>query len=672
MSTRLGRLTGAWLRLPPRPRGLSRTLGATRSYRLSSSHHDEEHGASLNEHTREDFWGNVARKNLEWSKPFEQVLDTTNALFHHWFVGGELNVCNNAVDRHVANGRGEQTALAYDSPLTGQKYGMTYAELQGEVSRFAGVLASKGVEKGDRVIIYMPMILEAIVAMLACARIGAVHSVVFGGFASKELAVRIDDAQPKAIVSASCGVEPTRLVEYEPLLQGALELSQHKCDTVIVKKRQNIPSDQPIQELEEKLDWDEEMAKAQPHDCVPVLSTDPLYLLYTSGTTGAPKGILRDSGGHATMLSYSMQNFMNVSAGDTFWAASDIGWVVGHSYIVYGPLLTGCRSVVYEGKPVGTPDAGAFWRVMEEYAVKSFFTAPTALRAIRKVDQEARELEKYDLKHLQAVFLAGERADPETVNFYAEKLKVPIVDNFWQTETGAPVAGYQTHEAGIKAGSVARPTPGFDVQILCEETSAKLGKNTLGDVCIKLPMPPGALKTIYNADERYVKSYLAKHPGYYLTGDAGLIDDDGYLSVLSRTDDVINVAGHRLATGALEEVIIQHPDVAECAVVGAFDAEKGQVPVAFLCLSDTAKLPAEQVEKDVIAMVRQDIGPVASFKIAFAVPQLPKTRSGKILRGIMQKMTDEKEYVAPGTIEDINVLDDIHATIRQRYLQKSV
>eukprot|EP00510_Aplanochytrium_minuta_P005726 CAMPEP_0184011094 /NCGR_PEP_ID=MMETSP0954-20121128/3620_1 /TAXON_ID=627963 /ORGANISM="Aplanochytrium sp, Strain PBS07" /LENGTH=579 /DNA_ID=CAMNT_0026290841 /DNA_START=315 /DNA_END=2054 /DNA_ORIENTATION=+ len=576
----------------------------------------------------------------------------------------------NCVDRHVENGRGEQVAIYYDSPVTNQQQQITYSELQDRVSRFAGVLKSQGVQQGDRVVIYMPMIPDAAVAMLACARIGAVHSVVFGGFASKELAVRIDDAKPTAVVAASCGVEPTRIVEYEPLLEGALEIADHKPSTVIVKNRSNIPTENEIYQMKNKLDWDEMMKTATAVGCTPVKSQDPLYVLYTSGTTGAPKGVLRDTGGYAAMLSYSMKTFMQMEPGETYWAASDIGWVVGHSYIIYGPLLNGCSTIMYEGKPIGTPDAGVFWRIIEQYGVKSMFTAPTALRAIRRVDPGGDEMKKYDLKHLRALFVAGERGDPVTISFFHEQLGKPVIDNFWQTETGAPVAGFQLEEVGLRPGSAAAPTMGYHVEVLCEHTSKPLPRGKLGDLAIKLPLPPGAMKTIYNADQRFVDSYLSKHAGYYLTGDAGFIDNEGYIHIMARTDDVINCAGHRLSSGALEEVLISHPDVAECAVIGAKDEEKGQIPVGFIVLASNAQKAPEQIEAEVVDMVRRDIGPVAAFKLAFVVPGLPKTRSGKILRGIMHNIADEEEYRVPGTIEDMSVLENVEKTIRDRYLKK--
>ena len=602
------------------------------------------------------FWGEAA-KDISWFKPWDKVLDDSNAPFYRWFTGGELNTCYNAVDRHVEGGRGAQAAIIYDSPVTRTVQTITYAELQDQVARFAGALRAQGVKKGDRVLLYMPMIPQSLVAMLACARLGAVHSVVFGGFAPHELATRIDDAKPKAIVSASCGIEPNRVVKYKPMLDAAIEQSSHKPTSVIVWQR---PQETATLIAGRDIDWAEAVAKAEPAECVPVKATDPLYILYTSGTTGQPKGVVRDNGSHAVALRWTMTNIYNVKPGEVYWAASDVGWVVGHSYIVYAPLLTGCTTVVFEGKPVGTPDPGTFWRVIEQHKVGTLFTAPTAFRAIKREDPDANYLKKYDLSHFRALFPAGERSDPDTLHWAEDNLNVPVIDHWWQTETGWAISGNPlgVHLFPIKYGSATRPMPGWDVRVLNAELK-EVPRGDIGAICVKLPLPPGTLPTLWNADERYRKSYLADYPGYYQTGDAGFVDDDGYVYVMARTDDIINVAGHRLSTGAMEEVLSSHKDVAECAVIGVADDLKGQVPLGFVCLKAGVTRPHEEIVKEVVQLVREQIGPVADFKRALVVDRLPKTRSGKILRGTMQKIADSQDYKMPATIDDPGILPEI-------------
>jgi propionyl-CoA synthetase len=608
-----------------------------------------------------EFWAEAA-EHLVWERRWDRVLDDSNAPIYRWFTGGRLNTCYNAVDRHVENGRGEQTAIIYDSPITGTGRQITYRELQDQVALFAGALAGNGVGRGDRVILYMPMIPEAIVAVLACARIGAVHSVVFGGFAPNELATRIDDARPKAIVSASCGIEPSRVIAYKPLLDKARSLSKHKPDCCIVFQRPQLQAD-----LNEPgdLDWHDAIANAVPHDCVAVEATDPLYLLYTSGTTGQPKGIVRDNGGHAVALHWTMKNIYNVEPGEVYWAASDIGWVVGHSYIIYGPLLSGNTTVLYEGKPVGTPDAGAFWRVISEHKVTTMFTAPTAFRAIRQQDPEGDHIKKYDLSSMRALFLAGERCDPDTLHWAEEKLGVPVIDHWWQTETGWSIAAncLGIELAPVKAGSVGRAAPGWEVRAL-DDAGNDVSAGDVGAIACKLPLPPGTLPGLWNAEERFRSSYLEAFPGYYETGDAGYIDEDGYIFVMSRTDDVINVAGHRLSTGAIEEVLAAHEDVAECAVIGVADELKGQLPVGFLVLKAGVEHDEADIVADVVRMVRERVGPVAVFKKAAVVTRLPKTRSGKILRSTMRKIADGEPYTVPATIEDPEVLDNIEVALQ--------
>lgn len=608
-----------------------------------------------------EFWGEIAQ-DIDWVKPWDKVLDDTNPPFYRWFAGAECNTCYNAVDRHVKNGRGEQPAIIYDSPMTGgTKQTFTYAQLQDEVSRFAGVLRANGVGKGDRVIVYMPMIPQAPIAMLAVARLGAIHSVVFGGFAAAELATRIDDATPKAIVAASCGLEPGRTIEYKPLLDQAVELSNHKPDACIVWQRDEAKADLS---KPGDVDWAEAAKTVEPAECVTVAATDPLYILYTSGTTGVPKGILRDNGGHMVALNYTMKAIYDVKPGDVYWAASDVGWVVGHSYIVYGPLLHGCTTLIYEGKPVGTPDAGAFWRVVAEHKVKVLFTAPTALRAIKRDDPEAKLMDQYDMSSLKALYLAGERTDPDTLEWSQKILGTPVIDHWWQTETGWSIAAncMGLHAFEVKPGSPTKAAPGWDVQVLADD-GHPVEAGTIGSICCKLPLPPGSLPSLWNADARYQEAYLDEFPGYYKTGDAGFIDEDGYVYVMARTDDIINVAGHRLSTGAMEEVLSAHPDVAECAVMGVADQLKGQMPLGMLVLKAGVDRDHGEIVKEVVKMVRNQIGPVAAFKLATVVDRLPKTRSGKILRGTMQKIADNEAYKMPATIDDPAILDEIESAL---------
>ena len=611
----------------------------------------------------EGFWGEAAGL-VEWTRPPTQVLDDSNPPFYRWYPDGEINTCFNALDRHVASGRADQAALIYDSPVTGTQRTYTYRELLDEVSRAAGMLAGLGVGKGDRVVVYMPMVPQAVISMLACARLGAVHSVVFGGFASAELATRIDDAQPKVILSASCGIEPTRVIEYHPLLSRALEMASHQPDRCVILQRDKAPA--TLVEGRD-LDWDEAMAGAEPADCVPVQSTDPLYILYTSGTTGKPKGIVRDNGGHAVALAWSMTNVFDVEPGSVYWAASDVGWVVGHSYIVYAPLLHGCTTVLYEGKPVGTPDAGAFWRVVAEHGVTCLFTAPTAIRAIRKEDPDAGFLAKHDVSSLRHLFLAGERLDPDTYHWASKHLGIPVVDHWWQTESGWPICanlrGLEPME--IKAGSPSVPVPGYRVEVLDPE-GKPVGANEEGAICIKLPLPPGSLPTLWQDDERYVSSYMSAFSGYYLTGDGGYFDEDGYLYVMGRTDDVINVAGHRLSTGSMEAVVATHPAVAECAVIGVADDMKGQIPRGFVVLKAGVDIDEGQLRDELVAAVRDQIGAVAAFRRVDVVPALPKTRSGKILRKSMRAIADGRDEPVPSTIEDPTVLDKLKPILTNR------
>ncbi len=602
------------------------------------------------------FWA-AAADQVHWYKKWERVLDDSNPPFYRWFVGGQVNTCYNAVDLHVEQGRGEQPAIIYDSPVTGTTRVLTYSEMQTQTSLCAGMLAARGVGHGDRVIIYMPMVPEALIAMLACARLGAVHSVVFGGFASNELAVRIDDCTPTAIVSASCGIEPGRVVEYKPLLDAAIEMAQHKPDSCIIVQRPEC-----LAELVEGRDhdWHETMAVAEPRDCVPVAATDPLYILYTSGTTGQPKGVVRDNAGHIVALKWSMQNIYGAEPGDVYWAASDVGWVVGHSYIVYAPLFNGNTTVLYEGKPVGTPDPGAFWRVISEHKVKVLFTAPTAFRAIKKEDPSGEYLKQYDMSNFDCLYLAGERTDPDTLHWAEEKLGVPVIDHWWQTETGWSIAANcrGIEMLPVKEGSPSKAVPGWDLKVL-DANGASAPPGEIGTLAVKLPLPPGSFPELWNARERFVEAYLSQFAGYYNTSDAGIIDADGYVYVMSRTDDIINVAGHRLSTGAMEEVLADHPDVAECAVTGIQDALKGQVPLGFLVLNAGCERDLGVISAEVVQMVRDRIGPVAAFKQAVVVNRLPKTRSGKILRGVMRNIADGEEWRMPPTIDDPAILDEI-------------
>ena len=604
----------------------------------------------------ETFWMNAAEA-IDWDKKPSKALFADRAPLYEWFSDSMVNTCYNAVDRHVFNGRADQKAIIYDSPMTDTKYSITFAELLEKVASLAGALSSKGISKGDRVIIYMPMIPEGIISMLACARIGAIHSVVFGGFASNELAVRIDDAKPKAIIAASCGLEPNRIVEYKPLIDSAIELANYKPKTVIIFQR---PQCKAKLVNGRDYDWEHIQNKVEKASCVSVEGSHPAYILYTSGTTGAPKGVVRPTAGHLVALNWTMKNFYDVDPGEVFWAASDIGWIVGHSYICYAPLIHGNTTLVFEGKPVGTPDAGTFWRVISEHKVSNFFTAPTAFRAIKRMDPKGELKQKYDLRNLRALFLAGERADPDTVKWAENLLQVPIIDHWWQTETGYVIAGNPIgiEKLPIKIGSPTVPMPGFEIKVL-DSTGRELPAGELGSIAIKLPLPPGTLPTLWNAAERFKSSYLNTFPGYYETGDAGTIDDDGYIYIMARTDDVINVAGHRLSTGAIEEVLANHPDVAECAVIGVSDDLKGQLPIGFLCLTSGVEREHVVIETECVEMVRSQIGPVASFKNAIVVDRLPKTRSGKILRGTMVKIADNEEFKLPATIDDPVILEEI-------------
>ena len=604
----------------------------------------------------EEFWG-IAAEQLYWEKRWEQVRDDSNPPFYRWFVGGSLNTCYNCLDRHIDRGRGKQLALIYDSPVTNTIQHFTYRELRDEVARVAGALKTQGVAAGDRVILYMPMVPEAVIGMLACARLGAVHSVVFGGFAAKELATRIDDAKPTLILSASCGIEGDRVIPYKPLLDEAIELATHQPKHVLILQRPQVHAALvPGRDL----DWLDTCQNSEPVECVPVSATDPLYILYTSGTTGVPKGVVRDNGGHAVALNWSMEHIYGVGAGEVYWAASDIGWVVGHSYIVYGPLFRGATTVLYEGKPVGTPDPGAFFRVIEQHGVTTLFTAPTAFRAIKKEDPDGHHIKKYDLSRFRTLFLAGERSDPDTLTWAQHHLQVPVIDHWWQTETGWPIASncIGLGMLPIKPGSPTKVVPGFDVKVL-GENGEEMPAGEIGALVLKLPMPPGCLPTLWHNDNGYQQSYLSRYPGYYLSGDAGYRDEDGYLFIMSRVDDIINVAGHRLSTGGIEEVLAAHPDVAECAVVGVADALKGEVPVGFVVTKAGVSRQPDDIVSEVIARVRKTIGPVAAFKQATLVPRLPKTRSGKILRGTIKKIADGESYVTPATIDDPSILDEI-------------
>ncbi len=605
----------------------------------------------------ETFWAKAA-EDCHWFQKWDKVLDDSAKPFYRWFTGGKINTCYNALDYHVDDrGRGAHTALIYDSPVTHTIKKYTYAELRDIVARFAGALTDLGVTKGDRVIIYMPMIPEALVSMLACARIGAIHSVVFGGFAARELATRIDDARPRVIVSASCGIEGQRLIPYKPLLDEAIRQSTSRPESCIIYQR----SQETAALLPERdVDWDTAMQRATPAECVPVAATDPLYILYTSGTTGQPKGVVRDNGGHAVALKWSMKAIYDIDEDDVWWAASDVGWVVGHSYIVYAPLLKGCTTVLFEGKPVGTPDAGVFWRVISEHNVKCMFTAPTAYRAIRREDPKARLLQEYDLSGFRILFLAGERSDPATIQWSEKHLDVPVIDHWWQTETGWAIAAncMGLHRFPVKYGSPTKAVPGWDVRVLDPENK-ELPPGEIGALSVRLPLPPGSLPTLWENDQRFVDAYLSQYPGYYKTADAGMIDEEGYIYVMSRTDDIINVAGHRLSTGAMEEVLAAHPEVAEAAVLGVHDELKGQVPVGFVVLNSGVTRNSDEIIKELVEMIRDQIGPVAAFKKATIVKRLPKTRSGKILRGTIQKIADNREFKAPATIDDPAILDEI-------------
>jgi propionyl-CoA synthetase len=621
---------------------------------------DDTYRRSLEE--REAFWADAAAA-IDWDEPWERVLDDSRAPFYRWFAGGRMNTAYNALDRHVERGRGDQAALIYDSPVTDTLATFTYRELRDAVARFAGALAAQGVEHGDRVIVYMPMVPEAVIAMLACARLGAIHSVVFGGFAANELATRIEDAKPKVIVSASCGIEPGRLVEYKPLLDTAIDAVEAKPERCIVLQR-------PILEVEldpgRDVEWNEALEGAEPAACVSLEATDPLYIIYTSGTTGQPKGIVRDNGGHAVALAWSMKNIYDVDPGEVYWAASDIGWTVGHSYTVYAPLFHGCTTVLYEGKPVGTPDAGAFWRVIEQHSVCTLFTAPTAFRAIRQQDPEGEHIARHDLSGFRALFLAGERCDPETLRWAEERLGVPVIDHYWQTETGWPVVANCTgiERLPVVPGSPTKPVPGWDLRVV-DEGGAERPRGEIGALVVKLPLPPGSSPTLWNADDRFRETYLSTFPGYYQTADAGYVDENGYVFVMARTDDIINVAGHRLSTGAMEEVLAAHPDVAECAVIGVADELKGQVPLGLLVLKAGVEREPEAICAETVQLVRERIGPVAVFKKAVVVDRLPKTRSGKILRGTMRRIADAEEYSTPATIDDPAILEEIESALER-------
>jgi propionyl-CoA synthetase len=611
------------------------------------------------------FWGEAAAA-IDWYEPAKKVFDKDAGVYGRWFTGASCNTCYNAIDRHVERGRGDQAAIIYDSPVTNTKRAITYAELQREVATLAAILQDFGVTKGDRVIIYMPMVPEALFAMYACARIGAIHSVVFGGFAAKELATRIDDAKPKLILSASCGIEVNRVVPYKPLLDAAIDLSTAKPQACLILQR---PQCEALLTQGRDHDWaalrEKAMAAKKTAPCVPVLATDPLYILYTSGTTGIPKGVVRDNGGHMVALAWSMKNHYGVEPGEVFWAASDIGWVVGHSYIVYAPLFHGCTSILYEGKPVGTPDAGAFWRVIAEHKCAAMFTAPTAFRAIKKEDPQGRLFGQYDLSKFRTLFLAGERGDPPTIEWAEQLLKRPVIDHWWQTETGWAIAGNPMGLGmlPVKHGSPTVAMPGYDVRIV-DEQCKEVPTGKMGSIVVKLPLPPSCLPTLWQQDERFRESYLSEFPGYYKTADAGFKDEDGYLFIMGRTDDIINVAGHRLSTGGMEEVLASHKDVAECAVIGVADALKGEVPCGFIVLKAGVNRPHDEIEKEIVALVRDKIGPVAAFKLAITVPRLPKTRSGKILRGTMKKIADHEPWTMPATIEDPKVLDEVGEALK--------
>jgi propionyl-CoA synthetase len=624
------------------------------------SNYDAVFSQSIND--PETFWGEAAR-GIDWYKECDKVLDSSKPPFYRWFTGGKMNTCYNAVDRHVAGGRGDQAAIIYDSPVTNTVATITYKELQDKIAVFAGGLRSLGVTKGDTVVIYLPMIPEAAVAMLACARIGAIHSVVFGGFAPHELAVRVDDAKPKVLITASGAIEGVKKLAYKPMVDAALDQSVHEVDKVVVFQRDFIHA-----ELSEgrDIDWNQLVGRSEAVDCVELDATDPLYILYTSGTTGMPKGVLRDNGGHAVALAWSMKAVYNIDPGDVWWSASDVGWVVGHSYIVYAPLLIGATSIFYEGKPIGTPDAGAFWRVISQHKVKTLFTAPTAFRAIKKEDPNGEFLKKYDISCFECLYLAGERLDPDTYHWSVNMLKVPVIDHWWQTETAWAIAANcrGIEEFPVKAGSPTKAVPGYNVRVLDNE-GAEVPNGTEGNIVVKLPLPPGTLVTLWRNDDRFVKSYVSTFPGYYETSDGGYIDEDEYIYVMGRMDDVINIAGHRLSTGAMEEIIANHPDVAECAVIGTDDQLKGQIPVGFFVVKAGVTRDTEEIQKELVQMVRETIGPLACFRQSSAVARLPKTRSGKILRGTMRSIASGKEYNMPSTIDDPTILDEITETLTE-------
>jgi propionyl-CoA synthetase len=625
-----------------------------------TNRYDEVYRRSLDD--PEGFWAEAAR-DIDWYEPWDKVLDDSNAPFYRWFTGGMVNTCYNALDRHVDGGRADQIALIYDSPITGKIEKFSYRELRDQVAVFAGALRNLGVEKGDRVLIYMSLSPQAAISMLACARLGAIHSVVFGGFAANELTTRINDAKPKVIVASSCGIEPGRIVAYKPLLDQAIEMATEKPAHCIIHQREQQVADMV---LGRDIDWNDAVANAEPAECVPVAATDPLYIIYTSGTTGVPKGVVRDNGGHMVVLKWSMKNVYGIDPGDVWWAASDVGWVVGHSYIVYGPLVHGATSVLFEGKPVGTPDPGVYWRVIEEHGVKAMFTAPTAFRAIKRDDPKGEYLKKYDLRKFETLFLAGERADPDTIQWAEDKLKVPVLDHWWQTETGWPAlancVGLGT--LPVKHGSPTKPVPGYDIQVL-DENCNRVAAGDIGAISVKLPLPPGCLPTLWHNDDGYISSYLSEFPGFYKTADAGYEDEDGYFYVMSRTDDIINVAGHRLSTGGMEEVVASHQDVAECAVIGVADALKGQVPLGFAVLNAGVNRPEYEICVEIVQLVRDTIGPVAAFKTVTVVARLPKTRSGKVLRGTMRKIADSESFKIPATIDDPVILDEISDALKE-------
>jgi propionyl-CoA synthetase len=615
---------------------------------------EETHQRSLAE--PDAFWAEAGAA-VDWDEPWQRVVDDSRAPFYRWFAGGRMNTCYNALDRHVERGRADQPALIYDSPVTDTVAKLTYRELRDAVARFAGALTAQGVTRGDRVIVYMPMVPEAVIAMLASARLGAIHSVVFGGFAANELATRIEDAKPKVIVSASCGIEPARLVEYKPLLDAAIAMVESKPQRCIVLQR---PMLEAALDPDRDVEWNAALTGVTPAACVSVDATDPLYILYTSGTTGQPKGIVRDNGGHAVALAWTMKNIYDIDPGEVYWAASDIGWTVGHSYTVYAPLFHGCTTVLYEGKPVGTPDAGAFWRVIEQHDVCTLFTAPTAFRAIRQQDPNGEQIDRYDLSRFRALFLAGERCDPETLKWAEQQLHVPVIDHYWQTETGWPVAAncIGIERLPVVPGSPTKPVPGWDIRVV-DEDGTERRRGDIGALVVKLPLPPGSSPTLWNADDRFRDTYLSTFPGYYETADAGYIDENGYVFVMARTDDIINVAGHRLSTGAIEEVLAAHPDVAECAVVGVADELKGQIPLGLLVLKAGVEREHAEICGETVQLVRERVGPVAVFKQAVVVDRLPKTRSGKILRGTMRRIADGEKYTTPATIDDPAVLNEI-------------